>query len=157
MTLGEAEGKIAESLMSGHAPTIALAIMQTDPLREAVYTHLLETLTKECGNLCSTSEGTSLFRRLSVTALPSKSWESFIIELESKAPTLLHTLLTLVSFNDRRNTQKVGASHFPGICAAVAVLLKERSREMCGLQSLVSVLMYSCHCEKQACVYQCFF
>ncbi len=44
---------------------------------------------------------------------------------------------------------KVGEAHFPGICSAAAILLKERNREMCGLQSLVSLLMYSCHAEKQ--------
>ena len=66
-------------------------------------------------------------------------WDTFISELESRAPTLLHIMLTLVSFNDRRNKIKVGASHHPGVCAAVAILLKERSKNMCGLQSLVFV------------------
>lgn len=79
-------------------------------------------------------------------------WEAFITELACKAPTLLHTLMTLVSFNDGRNTTKVGAAHYPGVSAAVAILLKERNREMCSIQSLVSVLMYSCHCEKQVCI-----
>ena len=148
-TLGEAEGKIAESLISGHVPTIALAIMQDDHLQEAAYTYLLKSLSQECSNLCQTSDGGSLFRRITVTALANNS---YIGELKSKAPILLHTLFTLVSFNDRRNTKKVGDAHFPGICAAVAVLLKERNREMCGLQSLVSVLMYCCHCEKQVCI-----
>ena len=82
--------------------------------------------------------------------MASNTWKVFISELESKAPTLLHLLTTLVSFNDRRNVSKVGTSHYPSICTAVAVLLKERNREMCGLQSLVSALLYSCHSEKQA-------
>lgn len=82
-------------------------------------------------------------------SLASNSWDAFIIELQSKAPTLLLILLTLVSFNDSSNAKKVGATHFPGVCAAVAVLLKERNREMCGFQSLVSALLYACHSEKQ--------
>ena len=125
--------------------------MGIEGLREAVFTYFVQTLSDECSSLCRMTEGGSLFRSISVTALASNSWEAFICELESKAPTLLHTLLTLVCVNDGRNTKKVGASHFPGVCAAIAVLLKERSREMCGLQSLVSVLMYACHCEKQVC------
>ena len=44
---------------------------------------------------------------------------------------------------------KVGSSHNPGICCAAADLLKERNREMCGLQSLVSLLMFSCHAKKR--------
>ena len=71
-------------------------------------------------------------------------------ELQSKqAPTLLHLLTTIVTFNDHCNISKVGVSHHPGICAAIAVILKERSREMCAIQSIMSVLMYTCHCDKQ--------
>ena len=44
---------------------------------------------------------------------------------------------------------KVDTAHHPGIYSAAAVLLKERNREICGLQSHVSLLMYSCHAEKQ--------
>lgn len=29
------------------------------------------------------------------------------------------------------------------------MILKERNREMCGLQSVVSLLMYNCHCYSQ--------
>ena len=68
-----------------------------------------------------------------------------IEDLKSKAPTLLQLVTSVVSVNDHRNTSKVGNSHHPGICAAFAVLLKERNREMCGLQSIVSVLMYACY------------
>ena len=32
---------------------------------------------------------------------------------------------------------------------AAAAVLKERNQEMCGVQSLTSSLLYSCHCEKQ--------
>lgn len=88
--------------------------------------------TDEFSSLCQRTG--SLFRSIPVTALARNNWDVFVSELKSKAPTLLNILLTLVSFNDRRNTTKVGAAHHPGVCAAVAVLLKERSREMCGLQ-----------------------
>jgi len=39
-------------------------------------------------------------------------------------------------------------AHYPGICITVAVFLKERNWEMCGMQSLIS-LLYSSHIEKQ--------
>ena len=124
--------------------------MAVQGLREAVYAHLLQTLTDECSSLCQIT-GPSLFRSISVTDFETNCWDTFISELESRAPTLLHIVLTLVSFNDRRNKIKVGASHHPGVCAAVAILLKERSKNMCGLQSLVSVLLYACHSEKLVC------
>ena len=34
---------------------------------------------------------------------------------------------------------KKDEQHMPGICMAVATLLKERNREMCGVQSIISV------------------
>ena len=70
-------------------------------------------------------------------------------EIEQKAPLLFFIIYSLVSIYDHRNEVKVGEAHFPGICSAAAILLKERNREMCGLQSMVSLLMYSCHAEKQ--------
>ena len=148
MTLGEDEGNIVESLLLGHAPTIVTAIMKIEKLKEAVFTHLLQTLSNECSSLCQ-KKGASLFRKISLMGLSNNMWDAFMSDLESKAPTLLHIIVALVSFSDRRNILKVGTSHYPSICAAVAVLLKERNREMCGLQSLVSVLLYTCHSEKQ--------
>ena len=151
MTLREDEGNIVEGLLMGHAPTTVTAIMRIEELKKAMFTHLLQTLSNECSSLCQKTGGSSLFRKISLMSLSSDMWNGFMNELESKAPTLLHILVALVSFSDLRNISKVGTSHHPSICAAVAVLLKERNREMCGLQSLVSVLLYSCHCEKQVC------
>ena len=53
-------------------------------------------------------------------------------ELQSKAPTLLHLLTTIVTFNDHRNVSKIGVSHHPGICAAVAVLEGEEPGDVCN-------------------------
>ncbi len=92
--------------MFGDAPTIASNIMAMEELREAIFTHFIQTLSNECSGLCGVTEGSSLFRRISVTALASNSWEAFICELESKAPTLLHTLFTLVSVNDGRKMRR---------------------------------------------------
>ena len=124
------------------------AIMEVQVLKEALLTHFLQAISNECSRLCQTS-CTSLFRKIPLSSFSTINWLELIAELGSKAPTLLQTLLFLVSANDARNTTKVGAVHFPGICAVVAVILKERCREMCGVQSLISVLMYGCHCEKQ--------
>lgn len=146
--LGEAESKIAQSLVTGHAPSFADAALEITPLKEAVFTSFVNTICHECSTLCQRVDS-GLFRNIPVTDLADMKWQEFIEELQCKAPTLLQILTTIVSFNDHRNTTKVGSSHHPGIIAAVAVLLKERSREMVGVQSIVSVMMYSCHCEKQ--------
>ena len=77
-----------------------------------------------------------------------------MVELERDAPLLLQIIQCLVARNDYRNKCKVGAAHYHGICTAIAVMLKERNREMCGLQSLLSLLMYSGHCEKQVLMFR---
>ena len=133
-----------------HIPFIAEAVLEITTLREVIFSSFVKAISKECSILCGkTVEG--LFRRIPVTKLADITWGAFIEELKSKAPTLLQLMTSVVSVNDHRNTSKVGNSHHPGICAVIAILLKERSREMCGLQSTVSVLMYPCHCEKQVC------
>ena len=71
-----------------------------------------------------------------------------VTDLKVKAPLFFTLLDSITSRNDHRNIAKVGVTHYTGISAA-AILLKERNREMCGLQSLVSLLLYSCHAEKQ--------
>ena len=147
-TLSQQERKVAQSLVVGNTAEFVAATMEVEKFKEGVFTHFLQTINTECGTLSQTS-CPSLFRSIPVASLSSISWVEFIAELGSKAPTFLKILVFLFSINDARNKTKVGAVHFPGICAAVAVLLKERCREMCGIQSLVSVLMYSCHCEKQ--------
>ena len=74
-----------------------------------------------------------------------------------KAPTLLRLLSTIVQHNDHRNTSKRGDRHNPGISMAMAVLLKERNREMCGLQSLIVLLLFKGQAHKKAseCVVGC--
>ncbi len=67
-TLGEAEGKIAESLILGHAPSVASAIMQLKTLKEAVFTYILQELCNECSRLYQKTAGASPFRKIPVTA-----------------------------------------------------------------------------------------
>lgn len=132
--------------------SIAKAALGIDDVREAIISQLLGMLNKECLQLCrrkSDTHSPSPFRSIPVDKLAEFKWENMVTELQSKAPLLYKILHSLTSRSDHRNMVKVGAAHFPGICFAAAILLKERNREMCGLQSMVSLLMYACHCEKQ--------
>ena len=79
-------------------------------------------------------------------------WDQCIEELRSSAPLLLEVLTAVVSQNDNRNAQKCGAAHFPGICLAVAAILKERNREMCGVQSIVSLILMASGVDKKVCI-----
>lgn len=136
--------------MGGHPPSIAKAALGVVGVMEVITTQLLGILNEECSKLCHKRAGNP-FRTIPVEKLADFKWETMIAELQSKAPLLFKILYCLTSRNDGRNTTKVGAAHYPGICSAASILLKERNREMCGLQSLVSLLLYSCHSEKQVC------
>ena len=119
-----------------------------EDLKAAIVQQLLVKLNEECTNLCKKTT-VSVFRTIPVDRLSNFTWKDMVEELQQKAPFLFSLLHSIVSRNDHRNTVKVATAHYPGICFAAAALLKERNREMCGLQSLVSLLMYSCHAEKQ--------
>ena len=73
----------------------------------------------------------------------------FSEELSSNCPVLHSLLNATVSHSDHRNVTKQGSSHLPGVCMAIAVLLKERNREMCSLQSVIGLLLYKSHVQSK--------
>ena len=148
--LSGVEGIVARCLVEEHASSTAAAILKIKPVQEVIFSTFLKTSNEECSTLCQKSpDDPSQFRTIPVTDLATFKWRPLIDELEVKAPTLLEILTSIVVFSDHRNKTKAGSNHHPSICAAVGVLLKERNCEMCGPQSIVSLLMFFCHCEKQ--------
>ena len=148
--LGESEGKVARALVGGQSVSIAKTVLGIGCLKAAIIAQLLGVLNDECRQLCRKSDTASPpFRKIHVDKMCEFTWKAMTAELQAKAPLLYKILYSVTSRNDYRNVVKTGAAHFPGICFAAAILLKERNREMCGLQSMVSLVMYNCHCEKQ--------
>ena len=66
-------------------------------------------------------------------------------DVGEKALFFFSVLHSIKYGNEGRNTVKVGAAHYSGICSAAVILLKERNIEMCGQQSLVYLLMFAFH------------
>ena len=129
--LGEREGKVVRQLLGGHAPSIAKAVMAMDSVRDEMFHLFLDAINSECNNLCQRSPANlSLFRKMPVSQMIDFKWSDLVSELEARAPLLFRALSTIVSRNDHRNQNKVGASHSPGICMAAAVVLKERNRDV---------------------------
>ena len=124
--------------------------MNNKELADEVIKLVTGVINSECHVLCRKSrENPSLFRRISTTDMPSFQWSKFVDELVKNAPTLYQLISSIVSYGDHRNVKKSGDSHFPGVCMTIAVLLKERNREICGIQSLISLLLYQSHTQKQ--------
>ena len=146
--LGPSGSRIARTLLGGHAVSIAKAVLEQDDIKDSIVTLLLGKLNDEYTYLCKKNHS-STFRTIPVDQLAHLKLENIVADLQLKDPFLFKILHSITSGNDHRNAVKVGAVHYPGICPAAAILLKERNREMCGLQTLVSLLMFSCHAEKQ--------
>ena len=77
------------------------------------------------------------------------TWNVLVEDLKERAPTFFRVLSMVASHSDHRNKSKAGNAHNPGISMAAAVILKERNREMNGIQSLVSLIMFATHVNKQ--------
>ena len=124
--------------------------MAITAVKECLLHLFLVDLNEECNKLCQKSE-ISIFRKMDVAQAMEFQWAPFITELQTKSPLSYAILFSIASRSDKRNICKVGSAHFPGLCMAAAVILKERNRVMCGVQSLLSLLhvLYSCHCEKK--------
>ena len=130
-------------------PSIAGAIIENKQLADLVWQHFLKKIDQECSVLCQKRSPPSPFRSTVVGDFQNFRWKDYIDDLSLKAPTLLSLLYSIVSHTDHRNAKKTASTHHPGICMTMAVLLKERNREMCGVQSLISLILYSSHAEKQ--------
>ena len=140
---------VAESIKDGNLSSIARAITEHEPLSELIFKLYVQKVSQECGSLCSKSQEPSPFRKIPIQQLVTLEWTLLMSHLSTKCPHLYSLFAAIVSHSDHRNKDKRESSHHPGICMAIAILLKERNREMCGVQSLVSVLMYNSHVQKQ--------
>ena len=137
---------LVKSLVIGKMHSVAEAIVNHDSLAFKLY---VEKISLECGSLCRKTQELSPFRKIPANQLAAFQWISLKEHLSAKAPLLLSLFSAIVSHSDHRNKKKADSAHYPGICMATTILLKERNREMCGVQSLISTLLYNSHTDKQ--------
>ena len=119
-------------------------------LREQVLFKVLDLVGSDCAALCRKTgpNGPFPFRWLPVEKMEEFSWEIYTQELKLRGPFLFSTL---VKHNDHWNKiSKVQHTHTPGICMSIVALLKERNREMTGVQTYVSLVLFK-HVQKQVC------
>ena len=142
--------QVGRALAGGNLQPIAKAVFTSDGLRKQLLQKFTDALNNEVTELCKKrANPPSLFRRIPIEKVSDFRWCDCIAELKLKAPILLEVVSALVSCNDSRNKQKRGDVHNPGICMAIAILLKERNREMCGIQTLVSLVLFTSRVQKQ--------
>ena len=142
--------KIARALAGGCIDSVAKAVFAHSALREQILLKVLDLVNSECAALCrkTGADGPSPFRRLPLKNVEEFSWDIYIQELKLRGPFLLKLFRTLVQHNEHRNMTKQGPKHTPGICMSIAALLQERNREMTGIQTYVSLVLFN-HVQKQ--------
>ena len=100
-------------------------------------------------DLCRKAEP-SIFQKCHPDTYLTFKWDDYLLELETKAPVFLQFCRAIVEHGGHRNERKKkGRVHLPAICMTVAVLLNERNREMVGLQTCISLLLYASNAQKQ--------
>ena len=145
--------KIGQALAGGNVQSIARAVFAHEGIRQHLITRVMKVINDECSSLCRVSgHPVSAFRKLSPEQAEAFSWLECMEELEIRGPTLCDLLSHIVSRSDCHNKMKNGVRHYPGICTAIAVLLKERHKNMCGIHSLV---LFSSRVNKKVCVCVC--
>ena len=150
--LDESLQKIGRSLAGGHIPSIAKAAFAHPSLREHLVEMVVNAVGSECAALCSKSaQPPSQFRWLSFDQMETFSWKEHVSELKQKCPILFRLFSYIVSHTDHRNASKRGEKHYPGICMATAILLKERNREMSGIQAFFALVLFSSRVQKKVC------
>ena len=150
--LSESYIRIGRALAGGHPETIAKSVLGHKEIRTVLVNKVVEIVDSECSALCrmqKDGEVTPPFRKMTFDQLKEFKWEMLICELQTRAPLLFKLLSKIVSHSDKRNQHKHGMVHHPAICMAVATILKERNKNMVGLQTLVSLLLFKSRVQKQ--------
>lgn len=130
-------------MAGGHPESIVKAVLNHPELQQITITMVTNMLNTECSTLCKKDTPTpSPFRKMTFDQMRQFNWSLLIKDLQAKAPILFKMLYTVVSHSDKRNQLKRDEAHHPAICMAVATLLKDRNREMGGLQTIVSLLLF---------------
>ena len=148
IVLEDSYNRIGRALAGGSNEALIRSLFSHDQLRDMIINKVISIIEDECLILCRRSEP-SLFRKSNPTDYLDFKWLKYIEEMESKSPITLRLFQAIVSYNDKRNSVKHGAAHFPGICMAMSILLKERNREMVGLQTLLSLVLFTSRVQKQ--------
>ena len=150
--------KIVKALAGGNMTSICRAFFANPHLRQEAVSKVSRMVNDECSLLCKkNAQPVSLFRHMSLEQAEKFTWTQAISEISSKAPTLFSIMNNCVvtQHSASRNKHKKGEAQYPGLCTAVAILLKERNRVMCGVQSYVSSVLFSSNIHKKVCASVC--
>ena len=146
--LDEKLTKLGRSIVGGHAPSIAKSFAHEE-IKEQILLKVMDFVNEVVDALCRKGDNPSPFHTIPVSQLQEFSFKVCESEMKYKCPFLYRLLLSLVQWNDHRNKAKRGDIHLPGLCLAMSIILKEHSRQMCGIQTYLSLILYNSRVQKK--------
>ena len=117
---------------------IADAAMNCPGLKKAIEDYICSEVNDECKKLCSKKDA-SLLRSATKDSILNFYWETVRRELADKAP-VFHRLL-LASADPKSLSQSRDTERYPGVCAAAAILLKNRDKRMSLVPYVISTIL----------------
>lgn len=117
-------------------------ILRPGPTRDVVINHMLQELYQQCMVLCQRKNCCSVLRGLKPSELLTFSFDRLAEEwAQQTAPLLLQFLATVANVS-LSPSLAVPPGGLPSICAAGAVLLRERNVHMSALHHLVGLILF---------------
>ena len=134
--LKESYLRIGRALAGGNLESIILNHSDLNHIVMKV-TDMLDT---ECSVLCrKEASGMSLFPKMTFDQMSQFTWSVLVDELQRKAPQFFSNCRTQLSVTVIRGINS--SMVLPTIQQYAATILKERNREMVGLQTIVSLML----------------
>ncbi len=115
-------------------------ILHPGPTRDAVINHVFQELYQQCTVLCQRKNFCSVLRGLKPEELLSFSFDRLAEEWAQTAPLLLQFLATVANVSSECHI--VPPKSLPTICAADAVLLRQRNVHMSALHHLMGLILF---------------
>ena len=119
-------------------------LFKQQPIHGRELSQVCQIIETEVLHLCSSSSFQSVLRQSSKESLMAFNWSTIISEWQHEAPTILAVLKAIVGPNRTRNVKKGVSleSRYPALCAAGAILLKERNQQMSLIHHVIGLLLF---------------
>lgn len=134
--------RVTKAVCRGSKMKVVSECMKDSKMQNYTIQLIGRILRKEMTSLCSDS-AKSMLREKTASALTQFTWGRLYDELSVHAPTLLAVLESCTCTRKPRPNRTAVV----GMC--VAVLLKFRFQNMCLVQKIISLILYSGHSGKQ--------
>ena len=138
--------RLVESTRYKKSPYTARTALRTSSIRKPVITNIRKSVARECARLCKHAKGSSnsTLKGSSSEKLKTLDTKNVAKRLKKSAPIIYSVLKSTCTRPRTKSRSKRNM-----LTMAAALLLKSRNKQMCSMQSVISVLLYAGHASKK--------